>query len=145
MGNEDPSALEGRIQRFVQINARIREATLESEKEFLKSAGNISAAQLQVVLTVGDHPDCTMSVIANALHFSKANVTQMVDRLVRGGYLKKVKSEQDRRITQVKLLSKGKNIVQLSKQHVEQVARDWFGRMTEDEQEAVLSLLDRYF
>ena len=145
MSNENQNGMEERIQRFVQVNSRIREATLESEEKFLKMAGNISAAQLQLILTVGENPGCTMSMIANILHFSKANVTQMVDRLIRDKYVKKNKSKIDRRVAQVELLAKGKKIVDLSKEHVERVTKDWFSRMTVHEQEAVLSMLERYF
>ena len=144
MGGSE-KVIEKRIQRFVAFNARMREATLESEKKFLKSAGNISATQLQIILTVGDHPGCTMGAIARILHFSKANITQMVDRLIRDKFLKKSKSKIDQRVCEVVLLAKAKKIVDLNKEHVERVARNWFSKMTDDEQEMMLSILDRYF
>ncbi len=137
--------LDERVNRFLQCNAKMREVTLESEREFLKLAGNISTAQLQIVLAIGDSEPCTMSQLAETMHFSKANITQMVDRLVRNKYVKKAKRKTDKRIVEVSLLSKGKKVVELNNEHVVRVARNWFKKMTDEEQEMLLSMWERYF
>lgn len=134
-----------RVERFVRFNARMREATLESEQEFLKEAGNISASQLQIILSIGEHEPCAMSELARILHFSKANVTQMVDRLIQGKWVKKVRRSDDQRVVEVSLLAKGKRVVELNREHVERVAKNWFSKLADDEIEAMLSVLDRYF
>lgn len=136
--------LEERIKRFVICNSRMRETTLESEREFLKLAGNISAAQLQILLTIGENESCRMSQLAKTMHFSKANITQMVDRMVQKRFVKKVKRRNDQRVIDVILLEKGKKIVNLNKEHVMRVAKSWFSKMTEQEQEAMLSMWERY-
>lgn len=58
----------------------MREKTLEAERDFLKLSGDISATQLQILLVFGDKGVCTMNQLANIVHFSKANITQMIDR-----------------------------------------------------------------
>lgn len=127
-----------RIQRFVKCNTRMREATLESEREFLKLAGNISAAQLQIILAIGDNAPCTMSQLAKILHFSKANVTQMVDRLIQNKFVKKIRRRDDQRVVEVTLLAKGQKVVTLNRKHVERIAKSWLGNMTDEEQERML-------
>jgi hypothetical protein len=37
--------MDDKVQRLVRFNARMREATLEFEKAFLKLAGNVSTSQ----------------------------------------------------------------------------------------------------
>lgn len=137
-------SLDERIQRFTECNQRMREATLGSEREFLKSAGNISAAQLQLILTIGDNAPCTMSQLAKILDFSKANVTQMVDRLILNKFVEKIRRQDDQRVVEVTLLAKGQKIVVLNKEHVERVAKNWFSKMTEEEQEMMLRMWEKY-
>jgi DNA-binding MarR family transcriptional regulator len=137
--------MNARIARFVQFNSRMREATLESEQAFLKAVGSISASQLQMLLSVGDHQPCTMSQLAAILHFSKANVSQMVDRLIRDKYVQKIRRQDDQRVVEVSLLAKGQAIVKLNREHVERVAKNWFARLSESEQDTMLDILDRYF
>lgn len=135
---------DSRIQRFVKCNGRIREATLESEREFLKLAGNISAAQLQIVLAVGNHTPCSMSQLANILHFSKANITQMVDRLIQKKFLKKTRRRDDQRVVEVALLARGQKVVDLNREHVERVAKSWFSKMSDEQQEMMLTMLEGF-
>jgi DNA-binding MarR family transcriptional regulator len=135
--------LQKRIQRFIACNSRMREATLKSEQAFLTQAGNISPAQLEILLAVGEHTPCTMSHLAHVLHISQANVTQMVDKLVYKKFLTRVKSNTDRRIVHLKLLAKGAKVSDLHREHVERVAYQWFSVMTDKEQEAMLAAWER--
>lgn len=137
------SKLNQRIDRFVRVNDIIREATLESEREFLKLAGNISTAQLQILLTIGLHQPGTMSEIAEIMHFSQANVTQMINRLILKRYVKRLPCKEDKRVTYITLLSKGEKICQLHKEHVERTAKEWFSKMTEREQEQMLIMWEK--
>lgn len=137
-------ALDERIKRFVLCNSKMRERTLESEREFLKLAGNISPAQLHIILSIGENSPCTMSQLAKILHFSKPNITQMIERLIQKKMVKKVKHATDQRSVEVILLSIGKKISDLHKAHVERVAKSWFTNMSEPDQEAMLKTWEKY-
>lgn len=143
MSNEN--SLKERVERFISINTRTREATLKSEQEFLRLAGNISAAQLHIILSVGQLPDCTMSQLAIKLHFTQANITQMVNRLIEKKFLKRTQSKTDKRVFYITLLTKGKKVFDLHAEHVERTARKWFSKMTEEEQEGMLQLWEKTF
>ena len=135
---------EQRVQRFVQLNTRMWEATLKSEQEFLKQACNISAAQLQVILAVGQSPSCTMGHLAKILHFSQANVTQMANSLIAKKFLKRQRSKEDRRVVYLNLLEKGQRICKLHREHVERTAREWFAKMPDEDQEMMLQFWEKY-
>jgi len=135
--------LEENIQRFIHCNEKTRELTLESETDLIKQAGNISLPQLQIVLTVGAHEPCTMSDLAKILRLSQANITQLVTRLVDKKYLKRSPSREDRRVTYVVLLAKGKKVIELHDKHVQAFAMKWFDVMTDEEQEIMLSAWER--
>lgn len=144
MSNIVDPQFEERVQRFITCNTKMREATLESERAFLKEAGNISAAQLQVILAVGAHMPCTMTHLAKVLHFTQANVTQMVNRLIDKKFLKRTRSKDDGRVMFVTLLAKGRRVFELNQAHVERVARNWFANMTKEEQEGMLATWEKY-
>lgn len=136
--------LNERIKRFVTCNSKIRERTLESEREFLKRAGDMSHAQLHVVLSLAENTPCTMSKLAKILHFSKPNITQMIERLIAKKIVKKIKHATDQRSVEVILLQKGKRISDLHNAHVVRVAKSWFQNMTEAEQEGMLLVWEKY-
>jgi DNA-binding MarR family transcriptional regulator len=136
--------LKQRIQRFVRINHLMREATLASEREFLQLAGNISAAQLQLILAIGSQGKCTMSQLAQSMHFSQANVTQMINRLISKNFVKRHRCQVDKRVSYVSLLSKGKKVCQLHQEHIERTVAECFSKMSENEQEQMLSFWEKF-
>lgn len=140
----DKSIFEKRIQRFVICNAKMREATLKSEQAFLELAGDISPAQLQILLAIGEHSPCTMNQLAKILHFTQANMTQMATRLIHKKFIKRTRSKEDQRVVYVQLLTKGEAICKLHRQHVERTAREWFNKMTDEEQELMLTMWEKY-
>ncbi len=144
MNTSGKSNLEQRVQRFVMLNAKMRKATLRSEQQFLKLAGNISAAQLQILLVVGDNSECTMTQIANILFFSQANTTQMIDRLIEKRLLKRNRSKKDKRVVNISLLTKGQKIYDLNKEHVARTARTWLSLMNDEDQESMLQVWEKY-
>lgn len=131
-------SLNTRIKRFMHLNAVLRQQLLRSEQKFLKTAGGISASQLQMILLLDKYQPCSMSFLSKNLNFSKANISQMVDRLVRDKYLKKIKRHQDQRVVEAVLLTKGENIVALNKQHAKQIASKWFAKVTAAEQLGII-------
>ena len=140
----DKSVLEQRVQRFVICNSKMREATLKSEQAFLKLAGDISAAQLQILLAIGENSPCTMNQLAKILHVTQANMTQMATRLIHKKFIKRTRSKEDQRIVYVNLLSKGEAICKLHRKHVERTAREWFNKMTDEEQESMLAMWEKF-
>ena len=53
----------------------------------------------------------TMTAISQKLYISKPAVTNLADRLEKGGYLKRLDHPKDRRISLLEIQSKGKKIV----------------------------------
>ncbi len=139
MDNTKPlGPLSTRVKRFMHLNAVLRQQLLRAEQKFLKSVGGISASQLQMILLLDKYQPCSMSFLSKNLNFSKANISQMVDRLVRDKYLKKIKRHPDQRVVEAVLLTKGENIVALNKQHAKQIAGKWFAKVTATEQLGII-------
>ncbi|MEM9244011.1 MAG: MarR family transcriptional regulator [Pseudomonadota bacterium] len=131
------------LERFISCNSKIRLATLASEQEFLNLAGKINAAQLQLILAIGTCENCSMKYLAQILGSSPANISQMIKRLQVKKFVSCTRDVTDRRASQVRLLSKGQKIYQAHRQHVLRVTKQWFAKMSHDEQLFFLEIWER--
>jgi DNA-binding MarR family transcriptional regulator len=85
------------------------------------SVGGLHIQQFWVLVLTRNDP-IRMSEIARALETSQANVTGLVDRLERAGYVERVRAESDRRVVQVGITVKGaETLAQLRTQYRQRV------------------------
>lgn len=71
----------------------------------------LSKTELLTLLVVERHGEVIMSQIAEYIKIPLSTSTGLVNRLVRNGYLKRERSESDRRIVAIQLTDQGKSIV----------------------------------
>ncbi|MDF2596936.1 MAG: transcriptional regulator, MarR family, partial [Clostridia bacterium] len=74
---------------------------------------------------------------------SKSTVTQLVDRLLRAGYVTKEQSLEDKRFSYIVLTERGLGIKKDFKEISDHVIKKFFKDFTEKEAEILFSLLDR--
>lgn len=85
----------------------------------------------------------TMREISEGINRSKSTVTQLVDKLLKSGYVTKKADLEDKRISYIELTEKGLKIKNDFKEISENVIREFFKDFTKEETEILLSLLDR--
>ena len=85
----------------------------------------------------------THSELGKRLMLSKAPITGVVDRLERGGYVHRTADQKDRRISRVVITPRGEETWQSVRQALREGASDFYGCLTAQEQETLLSLLAR--
>lgn len=73
----------------------------------------LTRKQIYYVDIINQMKNPTLSEIADRLGLSKPSVTVFVEKLVRLGYLKKVRSDEDRRVSHIHLGENGKIIARL--------------------------------
>lgn len=80
------------------------------EEEELKRSrfSDLTPKELHAIdaITMCEHP--TTSQVAEKLHLSRATMTVTVDRLVKKGYVERVRSQKDRRIVRLELTRRGR-------------------------------------
>lgn len=86
----------------------------------------------------------TLTDLANDLHHSVSSATQIVTRLEDAGYVRRVLSTDDRRVRVVELTAAGKELMRSRRAHRIERARIVLAGMTEWEQEAVVTSLERF-
>jgi len=72
----------------------------------------ISKTELFVLLLVDQNGEVIMSQIADSINVPMSTATGIVDRLVKSRYLKRERSEADRRIVLIGLTDKGRALVE---------------------------------
>lgn len=80
------------------------------------------AAVLKVVKKQGP---MSMSAIADALYYSKQNLTKLVDKMVKEGYVERLPDPSDRRVLRVALTTQGRTFLAGRKENIK-------NRMVED-------------
>ena len=87
------------------------------------------------------HP--TLSELARELGVSRPSVTAAVGKLVDGGYLKKVASDEDRRVAHVHLAAKGRRIVKLHEGVHASLAQMFTDALDEREMKSLIQMLNK--
>jgi DNA-binding MarR family transcriptional regulator len=88
-------------------------------KWFLRSDGtgiNTSLPIYNVLKFVKREGPIPMSVIAQALYYSKQNLTHIVDQLVKDGYVERIPEPSDRRVMKIAITDRGRTFIDENKE-----------------------------
>lgn len=78
------------------------------ENELRKSKFNdLTMREMHAIHAISMYDHKSASEVAKELHLTPGTLTAMVDRLVRKGYVKRLRSEDDRRVIRLGLTKKG--------------------------------------
>ncbi|KRM63650.1 MarR family transcriptional regulator [Ligilactobacillus agilis DSM 20509] len=81
------------------------------ENELRKSKFNdLTMREMHAIHAISMYDHKSASEVAKELHLTPGTLTAMVDRLVRKGYVKRLRSEDDRRVIRLGLTKKGRVI-----------------------------------
>lgn len=80
-------------------------------EDWIKIDLSLSKTELLTLLIVDRHGEIIMSQIADYIRVPLSTATGIVDRLVKNGYLKRERSESDRRIVAIQLTESGSTIL----------------------------------
>ncbi len=95
----------------------------EAKRELDK--GDITIPQLDIMLCLDRTKGIPLSELAERLLVTGGNITGVIDRLEREGYVQRERDEKDRRIVRAKLTEKGhevcSHILPLYQEHLSQI------------------------
>ncbi len=122
---------------------RILRATELYSRSLAQSAG-LTPAQLRVLqITAARDGSATPKELAVQMGVSQATVTTLVDRLVARNYAVRVRSESDRRQTNIILTESGQMAVQTAPDALQQRYVQAFEKLKDWEQAQLLASLER--
>ncbi len=134
---------EEHVQQLAQYLLLLRKVQDKSGAELLESLGGLSMQELTVLNIIGDREPCIMRDIAKHASLSLSSVTVIVDKLVKGKLVKRVRSEEDRRIVHGSLTSEGRRIYQIQIAHLYASIRKMLDVLTPDEQKSLLNIFQK--
>ena len=100
-------------------------------EQFLKSAADLTTSQYNVLRILrGSHPAAlTCGAIGERTIARDPDVTRLVDRLHAGGLVKRSRSEDDRRVVEVHITTKGLDLLRELDPHAQHMPRALIGHV----------------
>lgn len=102
---------------------------------------SFSKSELFTMLMIDRHGEVIMSQVAEYTNIPMSTATGMVDRLVRNGYLKRERSDSDRRIVVIKLTDSGKSLIS----HMKKIAMEYIKLVYDSLEEEERFLVTKVF
>lgn len=129
---------------FLTLRAlrRVLRAT-ETGSRQLASATGLTPSQLLVLREIHSRGSATPSAVAQALQFSQATITAIVDRLVALGFVQRQRAERDKRQIHLTLLPDGSKALADAPDPLQKRFTDRFADLPTWEQAMILAATER--
>lgn len=126
--------------KLVQAMRRMRHLRLA---EMPAADTDLTISQIQMVAFIATSPDCHIQDIAGGLGLSAPTVSVAVRRLEEQGWLARQPDPQDGRAACISLTDQSMQMMQKIKTAQYQAVQAFLAGLTADEQEQLISLLER--
>ncbi len=104
------------------------------------SVENLSLQETKAIGFLGQHGECIMREIADYLRVAVSTVTGLVDKLEDKKFVKRERSDEDRRIIKIALTPKGQEIYKFHVEEFSKLCRGMLMGMTDEEQDLYVEL-----
>lgn len=116
------------------------------KKIFSQSQFNdLSVTEIRTIQAIGVNEAKKMSEIAMALKITVGTLTISINRLVKKGYVRRVKTEEDRRIVIVDLTEKGKLVYKTHEKFHYEIIENIVSTLNQNEQKMLIQSLENVF
>jgi len=130
------------VKEVISIAQPLHSAMVKSHPPFL-AKGKISFTQMVILELVKIKKECKMSDISDTMRVTRGAITGIVDRMIKGGLIKRQRSEKDRRVVYVILSIKGRDIASRILKFKETMLSGMFKGLSEKERMQYLYLLKK--
>ncbi|MDH3711295.1 MAG: MarR family transcriptional regulator [Cyclobacteriaceae bacterium] len=103
---------------------------------------DISKQDLSLIGYIGRQEEVIMREVATYCEVPLSTATWCVDKLVEKKYLKRVNSQEDRRIVKVSLTKKGQGVFELFQSKKYEMGERMLGNLSKERQEAFIETLE---
>jgi len=107
------------------------------------SPSGLTGPQFGVLRRLNIHGELCLSEISEKLNVTEGNITGIIDRLEREGYVYRERDKDDRRVIHIKLAPEGERIYNEVYPGYRQRIDQLMGCLTEEEQKQLSYLLDK--
>lgn len=119
---------------------------IKLEEKFLKKTkfNDISIKELRTIDAIGLNRTRTMSYIAKKIDITLGTLTVSINNLEKKGYVKREKSEKDKRIVTINLTEKGKSVFKTHQKFKENIMQQVIISLSQQEKEIFNGALNRF-
>jgi len=110
-------------------------------EEWLNLDLSFSKSEIFAMLLVDRHGEIIMSQVADFINVPMSTATGIAERLVKKGYLKRERSETDRRIVVVKLTEQGKDLIRDLKNTISEYIHLINESLTDEERQVLMKIV----
>lgn len=128
------------IDRFFRLLVE-KHGRLEEEHYRERGLTKLSSADLRAVQTIGKTRQERMTNLAKHLRLTVGTLTTTIDRLVAKGYVSRHRQEDDRRVVEVRLSQKGKEVFEDIEASKKMLAERIFEKLNSEERVVLKDLL----
>lgn len=104
---------------------------------------SLSKSEILAMLVMGQYGEMTMSQIAEDIHVSMSTATGIIDRLVKKKYLKRERSESDRRVIVLQFTEQGKDFIENLKGTIFSYIKRIDAVLTEEEKNVIFHVFQK--
>ena len=127
------------LTKYIAMLADLFEVAQASSGE----AVSINKQECRVINMVGQYQPLMMREIAERAKLSITNTTGIVDKLVKRKYLRRDRSDEDRRIVRIFLTSEGEKIYTMEIENYRRVSQAILNGLEEPEQQEMLRMMQK--
>ena len=127
------------LTKYIAMLADLFEVAQASSGE----AVSINKQECRVINMVGQYQPIMMREIAERAKLSITNTTGIVDKLVKRKYLRRDRSDEDRRIVRIFLTSEGEKIYAMEIENYRRVSQAILDGLEEPEQQEMLRMMQK--
>ena len=109
------------------------------------SVPDVTFSQMKTLFFLSFIPECKMTELAHSLSVTLPTATSIVDTLVRKGFVERFGVKSDRRMVALKLMPKGRLIIDAHKKHRRQQLAGIFSKLKPSDQKKFLLSLERIY
>ena len=130
----------GRLSRQVSRSLGIR-----LENKFRLAGIQMNGVQWSIISMLWQNRCVTQQCIGTTLEMDKVTLTRAVSSLEKQGYIERSQLKSDRRINEIMLSNKGKNIYNILAPLAEETLSEAFEGISEEEARTMMDTLDRVY
>lgn len=112
-------------------------------EQWIKLDLQLPKSELLTLLQVDRNGEIIMSQIADFINIPMSTATGLIERLVRKGYIERIRSEADRRIVAIRLTDEGKKLAGEVKESLREVIEKVFEALTEEEEQMLMGIFTK--
>lgn len=98
----------------------------------------VAPSQLQLLQLIEQQQPVSLKLLAASMHLTPGAITQLVEGLVRAGYVTRTESSEDRRVMVVTLTPEGAKVGKTFERKKQEILTEIVANMTDDELEIFL-------